>query len=74
MDGENEKEGKVCYVRIEPAENGWIVSYSEKKDKPGAGMYEPMMEKTEKLVFMSDKTDEAFETFKKMKIEESKED
>lgn len=80
MDTENEKEDKgsemeveneVCYIRIEAADNGWVVEYTEKKPRQGMGKFEDKIHVEGKKVFTTAQTSQAFDFFKKLKIAES---
>ena len=71
MEPEENKYG-ICHCRIESADNGWIVEYTEKKPRLGGGMYDDVQHVESKQVFPSEKTDEAFDYFKKMKMLEKK--
>lgn len=63
-------EPKVCWVNIDKADNGYIVRYSTREPKIGAGKYDHV-ESTEKtMLFNKEQQDEAFELFVKMKKKE----
>lgn len=73
MEYEEEKEGKEesCHhVRIEKADNGWVVEYSTKKK--AKSKFENMSYMEHKKVFTDSDEDKAFEFFKKMKKSETK--
>lgn len=63
--------GKICCVDIKKASNGWIVSYDTKKKPMGGSESEHIPWTTEKMIFTSDKEDDAFMKFKDLKKKET---
>jgi hypothetical protein len=61
---------KVCWVDIKKADNGYIVSYSVKEKKLGAGKYDHVEHTEKKMLFNEKQEDEAFQLFVKMKKKE----
>lgn len=62
--------GKVNWVNIDMANNGYIVRYSIKESKPGSMEHCEWIEKS--FVFSMEQEDEAFDLFKKMKLKSMK--
>ncbi len=63
-----EVKGKVCYIELEPAENGYELEFTEKIKSPSAGEYDNMEHRRRKLIFTDEQSDEAFEAFKTLKM------
>lgn len=67
-------DGKISYLRMEPASNGVIISYDlEKKKSPGKGTYDNCSYESKKEVFDVDMNDtqsldEAFNRYKELWI------
>lgn len=61
-----EKESKICDVRMENADNGVIVSYTEKTPKKGGGTYDNMSYEYCKEVFSEDDMESGFKRFKEL--------
>jgi len=63
---------KIDYLRMEPADNGVIISYDEYVKAPGAGQYDNIRCKSHKEVFDFDEdgdeddTDKAMTRFKEL--------
>jgi hypothetical protein len=62
--------GKVNWVEIEMANNGYVVRYSVKESKPGSMEHCEWLSKS--FVFSTEQEDEAFDLFKKMKLKSMK--
>lgn len=59
--------GKVKWVNIDVAENGYMVNWEEQAKREGAGEYEHMNCTPRRHVFTEDMEDEAFDLFVKLK-------
>ena len=59
--------GKVKWVSIEVAQNGFMVNWDEQSKREGASEYEHMNCVPKKIVFTADQEDEAFDLFVKLK-------
>lgn len=64
------KGSKICWSKIEKADNGWVVEWTEKKKKEGGGHFEDMVHVEHKKVFGKEEKDAAWETFKEYKMQE----
>ena len=62
--------GKVTWVNIDMANNGYVVRYSIKESKPGSMEHCEWLSKS--FVFSMEQEDEAFDLFKKMKLKSMK--
>lgn len=62
----HKKKGKIQSVSMSDAENGVIVSWDEKVEKPGKGMYDNCSYEYKKEVFGDKDIDKAFERFKEL--------
>lgn len=58
---------KVDYVKIDKADNGYVVYWDEKAPSVGEYDHAPMVEK--KQVFLEKDVDKAFDFFKEKKME-----
>ena len=59
--------GKVKWVNIDVAENGFMVNWEEQSKRAGGGEYDHMNCTPRKHVFPAEKEDEAFDLFVKLK-------
>jgi hypothetical protein len=67
MEGNKEE---VCWVSIDSADNGYIVSYSIREKSLGKGKYGHVEHTEKKMLYSNKQEDEAFEMFVKMKKKE----
>ena len=65
--GKEKESSEVCWVGIDKADNGYIVSYSQKEKKSGGGKYDHVEHSEKKLLYNMDQEDEAFAMFVKLK-------
>lgn len=59
--------GKVKWVNIDVAENGFMVNWEEQSKRPGGGEYDHMSCTPRRHVFTEEMEDEAFDLFVKLK-------
>lgn len=61
---------KIEYLRMEPATNGFVVSYDEKETKKTSGTFENCSYKNCKEVFSYEDREEAFARFKELCLQQ----
>ena len=66
------KNRKIQSVSMSDAENGVIVNWDEKIEKPGKGMYDNSSYEYKKEVFSDEDLDKAFARFKELFMEARK--
>lgn len=54
------------YIHLEPADNGYLLRWTEKTKRPGAGTYDDCMHQEHELVFTDAEGDAAFTKFKEL--------
>jgi len=64
------KTNEIEYVQISPADNGWIVSWSERKVSYASSKFGDVKYEEGKRVFTKEQTDEAFDLHKELKMKE----